>query len=292
MAGTAGVTGRAGLAARASTAVSADVDVDVDVVVVVIGAGIVGLAHALAAVDRGLSVAVVERDDRATGASVRNFGHACATAQAGTALAYGRASRATWLRLADAAGFWIRRTGTVMVARAADEAAVLKEFAELRGAEARMLSAAEVAARVPSAPDVVAGAWLPDDLRVDPRECVPAIAAYLAARSVDFHWGTTAHTIEPGHVATSRGAFHARAAVIVAAGHDVDRHFPDLVASHQLRRCALRMLRVDNPTGARIDPACRPASRCCATAASPSARPCRRCASASPPSTRSCWRWV
>ncbi|GAA2751189.1 TIGR03364 family FAD-dependent oxidoreductase [Kitasatospora cinereorecta] len=223
--------------------------------VVVIGAGIVGLAHAHEALERGLSVAVVERADRATGASVRNFGHACATAQAGDALRYGMAARATWTKLADEAGFWLRRTGTVMVARAEDELAVLAEFAELRGEDqARMLTAGQVAERVPVGPDVVGGAWLPGDLRVDPRAAAPAIARHLAARGVAFHFATTAHTVEPGAVRTSRGVLKA-GAIVLATGHDLDRHYPELAAEHAVRRCALRMLRVDAPGGAVIEPA-------------------------------------
>lgn len=222
--------------------------------VVVVGAGIVGLAHAHEALDRGLTVAVVERDERATGASVRNFGHACATAQDGAALGYGRAARATWARLAAEAGFWIRRTGTVMAARAEDELAVLTEFADARGDEVRLLTAAQVAERVPLGPQVVGGAWLPDDLRIDPRESVPAIARHLAARGARFHWATTAHAVEPGAVHTGRGVLRARS-VVVATGHDVDRHFPGLAAEAGVQRCALRMLRVDNPTGRSIEPA-------------------------------------
>src|SRR4051812_27116208 len=95
---------------------------------VVVGAGIVGLAHAVDAAARGLSVAVVERDERATGASVRNFGHGCVTAQDGEALAYALAARELWLRLGREAGFWAEATGTLVVARAEDELTVLEEF--------------------------------------------------------------------------------------------------------------------------------------------------------------------
>jgi FAD dependent oxidoreductase TIGR03364 len=220
--------------------------------VVVVGAGIVGLAHAFEAVERGLTVAVVERDDRAVGASVRNFGHACATGLDGDGHRYGLAARSRWLRLAEEAGFWAKRTGTVMVARAEDELAVLREFAELRGADqARLLTPAEVAEYVPTGAGVLGGALFPEDLRVEQRAAVGAIARYLAGRGVRFHWATAAHGVDTGVVRTSRGEVHA-GTVILATGHDVDRHFPELAAEAQVKRCVLRMLRVANPFGDRI----------------------------------------
>jgi len=42
--------------------------------IVVIGAGIIGQAHALTALEAGWSVTLLERDGRSLGASVRNFG--------------------------------------------------------------------------------------------------------------------------------------------------------------------------------------------------------------------------
>lgn len=47
----------------------------------IVGGGIVGLAHAWAARREGLSVIVVDRDQRAVGASVRNFGFVTVTGQ-------------------------------------------------------------------------------------------------------------------------------------------------------------------------------------------------------------------
>jgi len=219
----------------------------------IVGAGIVGLAHAVEAVQRGLSVVVVERDEHATGASVRNFGHGCITAQEGEALRYALAARATWLRLAKEAGFWLDDSGTVVVARADDERAVLTELARERGDQVVLLDASEITERVPVAA-AIGGAWFPLDVRVDAREAVHAIAGWLAANGVRFHWGTTVHTIEAGELGTSRGRI-TTPRTVVAVGHDVDRHFPQLAAQTGLRRCALHMLRVRNPHKRAIDPA-------------------------------------
>ncbi|TWP50086.1 TIGR03364 family FAD-dependent oxidoreductase [Lentzea tibetensis] len=216
---------------------------------VVVGAGIVGLAHAFDAVERGLSVTVVERDAHATGASVRNFGHGCFTAQDGVALDYALVAREAWLRLAKEAGFWLRDKGTLVAARADDELAVLREFAEIR--DVRLLSPRQLPVPLDG---VLGAALLPLDIRVDPREAVHRIARYLAERGVRFHWSTSAHTIEPGLVRTSRGPLAARK-IVVAVGHDVDRHFPGTAEQHDVRRCELRMLRVADPHGTTVEPA-------------------------------------
>ncbi|MGZ3368324.1 MAG: FAD-dependent oxidoreductase, partial [Caulobacteraceae bacterium] len=47
----------------------------------VIGGGVIGLAHAYWAARAGLRVAVVEKDPRANGASIRNFGFVTVTGQ-------------------------------------------------------------------------------------------------------------------------------------------------------------------------------------------------------------------
>ena len=208
---------------------------------VVVGAGIVGLAHAYHAVRKGLRVVVLDRDARAVGASIRNFGHCCITVQDGAALRYAQRGRQHWLDVAHAAGFWAREAGTLVVARHDDEWAVLQDLAAVRGAQAVKLLDPPAVQRLAPVRATIGGALLPGDLRVDPRAAVPAIARWLAGQGVQFQWSTAVHSAADGQVQTSRGPIAAHD-VVIAVNHDVDRLFPDLAAS--VRRCSLHMLQI------------------------------------------------
>ena len=245
----------------------------------VVGSGIVGLAHAVEALRRGLSVVVIERDERPVGASVRNFGHCGVTGLDGRALGYALTAREAWLDLAKRAGIWLRESGTVVVARADDERAVLEELALARDGDVVLLDRDGVTERVGEVPDAVGGAFLPLDLRVDPRSAAPGLARWLAEQGVVFQWSTTAHVLAPGLVGTSRGRVHAEH-VVLAVGHHLDRHYPDLTAAAGLRRCSLHMLQVAAPDGRTVEPAVLtglsllryPAFRACPSAATVRAR--------------------
>jgi len=222
----------------------------------VVGAGILGLAHAVHAVRRGLDVTVVERDGRAIGASIRNFGHICATAQAGPALEYAALAREEWLRLGELAGFEVRQTGTVVIARSAAELAVLEELAADRGRDEVVLLTPQGVRDhfAAAADDVVGGAHLPRDLRVSPTDAVPALAAWLTDRGATFWWNTHAGAISPCTVHTSRGDLTAPY-IVHTTGHDLDRLFPELAEAHDVRRCRLQMLEISPPGDVRIAPA-------------------------------------
>src|SRR5947208_17025770 len=77
----------------------------------VVGAGIVGLAHALAAARLGKRVVVVDREAEAVGASIRNFGFITVTGQErGEAWRRARRSRDIWAAVAPRAGMAIEQT--------------------------------------------------------------------------------------------------------------------------------------------------------------------------------------
>lgn len=219
--------------------------------IAVVGAGVIGLACALAAARRGLSVVVIDRDAQANGASIRNFGFITVTGQPrGRVWRRARHSRAVWDEVAPQAGVEILQRGLWLPVRRPEAVAVLEAFmATEMGEGCRLLTAAEAHERAPetTGPQTLAALWSPHDLRVDSRTAVPRLAAWLTARfGVVFLRQTAVHAVEPPRLVTSRGAVEA-AAVVVCPGDDLVSLYPEHLADACLVRCKLQMMRLASP---------------------------------------------
>ena len=223
----------------------------------VVGAGIVGLAHAYAAARLGKRVVVIDRDARANGASIRNFGFVTVTGQErGTCWRRAMRSRDVWAELAPKAGIRIEQRGLVMVARRPEARAVLEAFLATEMGEGCELLEPEAARdRCPMlAQGAIAGAlWSPHEVRVEFREAIPALARYLEeVLDVTFIRQTVVRAVEPPWLETSQGTIDAEAAV-VCPGDDLHSLFADRLAPYGLTRCKLHMLRtVPQPDGWRL----------------------------------------
>ena len=233
--------------------------------VIVVGAGIVGLAHALAAAEQGSSVIVVERDDRAVGASIRNFGSIWPIGQFhgddGSDFDRGCRGADVWRRVARDTGMWWADTGSLHVARHRDELDVLEEFlartpaAVERGA--RLVGPAEVAelSAAVRPEGVLGGMFSPTEINVDPVVGIPTVARWLAERhGVRFVWGAQVQRIAHPRVHTTAGPLSAER-VYVCSGADFHTLYPELLGVDVVRRCKLQMLRtVPQPDGWALGP--------------------------------------
>src|SRR5262245_45555306 len=101
---------------------------------IVVGAGIVGLATARALGAKKYDVKVVERGERATGASIRNFGMIWPIGQPDGKL-YERAilSRNIWRQICRDTGMWCDEVGSLHLAYNKSEWDVLCELVEVFG---------------------------------------------------------------------------------------------------------------------------------------------------------------
>jgi D-hydroxyproline dehydrogenase subunit beta len=228
--------------------------------VIVVGAGIVGLAHAWAAVRRGKSVRVFERSSRAEGASIRNFGMIWPIGQpTGACHETALRTRELWLELKQKAGIWVNECGSVHLAHRADEMAVLAEFADRApdlGYDVRLMTAEEAVVAAPAAnPEkLLGGLWSPTELCVDPREAIAATADWLRERhGIEFHFNTLVRSADERGVETADGRRFVAARTIICSGADFETLFPDVLARSGLRRCKLQMMRTGpQPDGWKI----------------------------------------
>ena len=222
----------------------------------IVGAGIAGLAHALAAAKLGKRVVVIDRDAQANGASIRYFGFITVTGQErGECWNRAMRSRDVWAEVAPRAGIHIEHRGLMVAVRRPAAKAVLEAFLQTEmGEGCELLTGPEAAARVPAlkASELSAALWSPHEIRVESRDAIPKLAAWLEhAHGVTFMRQTLVKSVAPPFIETSRGRVEAGAA-IVCPGDDFLGLFPERIAAFKLTRCKLHMLRVAPATTAQL----------------------------------------
>lgn len=168
---------------------------------VIIGGGILGTAHALAAIRRGHDVVHLERETEARGATVRNFGLVWVSGRASHELDAALQSRDLWEEIGGRiAGVGFRPTGSITLLRTPDEVAVAEEMLARADAVDRgfeLLDPTDVRVLNPALRGkYLAGLHCSRDAAVESRVALPAIRAYLAATGrYDFHAGTEARSV-------------------------------------------------------------------------------------------------
>ena len=216
---------------------------------VIVGAGILGLAHALIAGRRGLKTAVFERDEEPLSASVLNFGMLWPIGQPpGKMLNRALRSMELWRDLFDEAGIWNDPCGSLLLARREDELRTLQEFLEIAteaGHDCRWLSPAEIAEKAPGVrrEGLLGALHSRRETLIRPRQALARLISFLRERfDTSFHFKTEVNTAESPLVETTRGRFHADR-VLICSGTDFETLFPEAFRESGTLRCSLQMMK-------------------------------------------------
>jgi len=215
----------------------------------VIGAGIVGLATARALSLKGFKVTVIERSEKAVGASIRNFGMIWPIGQPSGEL-YNRALRSKhiWKEIADNIGLWYEEAGSLHVAHNEDEWEVLKELYEIfdkEGRPVRLLNKEAIATSYSSvnSQGLLGGLYSSTETIVDPREAIASIPNYLKEQNgVEFIWGKAIIQVESNFIWLDGVKLEADV-VCICTGVDFEILYPEIYNSLEITKCKLQMLR-------------------------------------------------
>jgi FAD dependent oxidoreductase TIGR03364 len=227
---------------------------------IVIGAGIVGLATSRALATRGYQVTVIERSEKAVGASIRNFGMVWPIGQPEGKL-YERAlhAKSIWKEVLAGAKCWHHEGGSLHMAYEQDELEVLQQFVDISGYRpVSFLSPEKTLERSPAVnPSGLLGSLLSEDeMIVDPREAIAAIPGYLNAKyGIEFIWNTAIHKVEYPAVYGGGKKWDADE-IFVCSGQDFETLYPEHFSAAPLTKCKLQMLRLEaQPDNWKIGPA-------------------------------------
>ena len=228
---------------------------------IVIGAGIVGLATARALAIRGFSVTVYERNQKASGASVRNFGMIWPIGQPSGKL-YERAinSRNCWKSIGDSGNLWYDPVGSLHLAYHNEEWQVLQELFDLftkEGRDIELLNREQVLkiSRTANGENCKGGLFSREEMIIDPREAISFLPGYFQETSgIRFLWGKAVTAVRPG--AITIGSENAEADLIfICSGSDFETLYPEQFAKFPLTKCKLQMMRLIEEGSPRIGPA-------------------------------------
>ncbi|OYY99495.1 MAG: hypothetical protein B7Y37_13955 [Sphingobacteriia bacterium 28-36-52] len=225
---------------------------------IVVGAGIVGLATARTLFNNGFSVTIIDKTERAVGASIRNFGMVWPIGQpAGELYQLAKKSSQIWKDICDGTGMWYSNSGSLHVAYSIEEWMVLNElFAQFdkEGRPIQLLTPSQIANKFPQVKqnNLYGGLYSSDELIVDPRIAVATVSDYLATNDgILFLWNHTVQELGTGFVKAGGKVFNADK-IFICSGQDIETLFPEVFTSIPIVKCKLQMMRMSMPTNKSI----------------------------------------
>jgi FAD dependent oxidoreductase TIGR03364 len=228
---------------------------------IVVGAGIVGLATARALALKGFAVHVYERNYKASGASVRNFGMIWPIGQPAGKL-YERAitSCNRWKEIGNSGNLWYDPVGSLHLAYHSEEWIVLQEIFEFfnkEGRDVKLLNRKQVMEKsaIAREKNCFGGLYSSEELIIDPREAISFLPGFFKETlDINFSRGKTVTAVQTGQI--SIGSAKAQAdQIFICSGSDFETLYPDHYAVFPLTKCKLQMMRLIEESSPRIGPA-------------------------------------
>ncbi len=220
--------------------------------VIVIGGGILGVFHAYHAALKGLSVAVLEKDKRPLGATVRNFGQVVPSGMNEKWQRYGRESLAIYKGIQAKFDISLRQNGTVYLASNAEEEQLINELALINknnDYSSLLLSKKECLTKYPGLRKkyAKAGLFFPEEVTVEPNTLIDKLQQYMKDE-FDIQFLSNDAVVNCDkingeiHVSMAKGKLLKAENVFICNGSEFKILFPEVFVQSDLQVVKLQMM--------------------------------------------------
>ena len=215
---------------------------------IVIGAGIVGLAIARSLARRGFAVTVFERNQKAVGASIRNFGMIWPIGQSGHLYERAMLSKRIWKEICEEAKLWYNESGSLHLCYNQLEWQVVNELSEAMQKERHVLllnkNEAIQKSEAINLNNLYGALWSEDEMVIESRIAIEKLPLFLAEKyGVQFHFNTAISYVSYPNVFSGENRWNADA-IYVCSGTDFETLYPDVFLSNHFTKCKLQMMRL------------------------------------------------
>ena len=215
---------------------------------VIVGAGVVGMGAALAASKQGIKkILILDRHHACTGASIRNFGFITITGLRQKIMQQrSLRSRDIWLDIIKKANITINHRGLFLLAQHKESIPVLEEYLKIDPrSTVRLLTKKEMESQHPlfKKNNNYGGLHSSDEVRIEPRLAIPAVAKYLNSIGIDFLWREEVLDFNHNQIITQKRKIQFKK-LIMAPGNHLKGLGRDIFEKKKIQSSKLHMLRI------------------------------------------------
>ncbi|MEQ3498171.1 TIGR03364 family FAD-dependent oxidoreductase [Tenacibaculum sp. SSH1-16] len=230
---------------------------------IVVGGGVLGTFHAYHAAKKGLSVAILEKDNKPQGATVRNFGQVVPSGMNQKWQNYGRESLAIYKSIQEQFDVSIRQNGTVYIASNEEEIQLIEELHQINknnSYTSQLLTKEQCLDKYAGLRSdyCKAGLFFPEEVTVEPRVMILRLHEYMKKElNVTIHYNTnvvaTNNVTSCVSVLTSNSEELLASKVIICNGSDFKTLYPSIYNESDLIVSKLQMMQTKPQKNYQLD---------------------------------------
>jgi FAD dependent oxidoreductase TIGR03364 len=230
---------------------------------IVVGGGVLGTFHAYHALQKGLRVAIIEKDKMPMGATIQNFGQVVPSGMDSKWQTYGKESLKIYKEIQSQFDISIRENGSVYLASDEEEVQLIEELFQINQSnnyQSSLLTKQQCLEKYPGLRSdyVKAGLFFPQEVTVEPRTMIYRLQEFmihkmglqLIANTSIINCNSTVNGVT---LSSSSNEEYSASKVIICNGNEFKNLYPEIFNKSDLEVSKLQMMQTKPQQDYKLD---------------------------------------